>query len=41
LDPTQSVKQEKVVLEKNKKIKIIEKSWGKYSRRKIFRFFKF
>jgi hypothetical protein len=33
--------QQTLLLEKNKKVRIVEKSWGNYSRRKIFHFFKF
>ena len=33
--------QQTLLLEKSKKLIIIEKSWGKYSRRQMFRFFRF
>ena len=33
--------QQTLLLEESKKLIIIEKSWGKYSRRKMFRFFRF
>ena len=38
---TKSTNQQKFLVEKNKKVKIIENSWGKDSRRQMFRFLKF
>ena len=38
---TKSTNQQKFLVEKNKKVKIIENSWGTDSRRQMFLFLKF